>query len=209
MSKPGFLWRFRGLEKASLQLCLSTGSVVRSSRTFQVKAPMLTKQDHDWLQGGLSLAAATGWTPEEVRLVTDLGYSLAEQGRHAEAITVFEGLAALVPATLYFQSALGALKLRIRDYAGALPHLNRVLAATPDDAVALVNRGETLLHLGDIAGARADLQRAVALVREPTPPPYIQRARALLMFIEQGGRPPARTALPQRDIRQLGDGFQL
>lgn len=172
---------------------------------------MLTKQDHDWLQGGLSLAAATGWTPEEVRLVTDLGYNLAEQGRHAEAITVFEGLAALVPATVYFQSALGALKLRIKDYAGALPHLNRVLAATPDDAVALVNRGETLLYLGDLPNARADLQRAAALVPDADPPPYIVRAKALLLALDRGWRPPARGLLDQRraESRQLGDGFQL
>ncbi len=172
---------------------------------------MLTKQDHDWLQGGLSLAAATGWTPEEVRLVTDLGYHLAEQGRHAEAITIFEGLAALVPATVYFQSALGALKLRIKDYTGALPHLNRVLAATPDDAVALVNRGETLLWLGDPAGARADLQRAVALVTDPEPPPYITRAKALLLAIDRGWQVPTRALLERHrtEHRQLGDGFQL
>ncbi len=173
---------------------------------------MLTKQDHDWLQGGLSLAAATGWTPEEVRLVTDLGYHLAEQGRHAEAITVFEGLAALIPATVYFQSALGALKLRVKDYAGALPHLNRALAATPDDAVALVNRGETLLYLGDPPSARADLQRAVALsATADPPPPYITRAKALLMALERGWQPPPPGRLDQRrrDVRQLGDGFQL
>ncbi|OYT71251.1 MAG: hypothetical protein CFK52_08470 [Chloracidobacterium sp. CP2_5A] len=172
---------------------------------------MLTKQDHDWLQGSLSLAAATGWTPEEVRLVTDLGYNLAEQGRHMEAITVFEGLAALVPATVYFQSALGALKLRVKDYAGALAHLNRVVAATPDDAVALVNRGETLLHLGDLPSARADLQRAVALFPGADSPPYVTRAKALLMALDRGWPPPIQGLLDRRrrDARQLGDGFQL
>ena len=51
--------------------------------------------DEDWLRGRASLGDASGWTPEEIRIVGELGYGLAEQGRNEEAITVFEGLAAV------------------------------------------------------------------------------------------------------------------
>ncbi|MGH9903048.1 MAG: hypothetical protein ACRD68_14675, partial [Pyrinomonadaceae bacterium] len=69
------------------------------------------------MNGRASLGAAGGWTAEEMRLVADVGFALAEQGREREAITVFEGLAALAPATAYFRAALGALWLRL----GELP----------------------------------------------------------------------------------------
>src|SRR5215204_824587 len=83
----------------------------------------------DWLEGRASLGAAGGWTAEEMRLVADTGYALAEQGRHDEAVAIFEGLAVLAPATAYFQSALGALWLRKGEPERALEHLEALLAA--------------------------------------------------------------------------------
>jgi Flp pilus assembly protein TadD len=71
--------------------------------------------DDDWVEGLASLGAAAGSTAEEIRLVADLGYALAEYVRDDEALTIFEGLAALAPATAYFQSALGALLFRTGD----------------------------------------------------------------------------------------------
>lgn len=115
----------------------------------------------EWLQGRASLGAAGGWTAEEMRLVADIGFALAEQGRNDEALTVFEGLAALAPATAYFQSALGALRLRKNEPAAAITHLDAALAADPRDLTALTNRGEARLQLGDETGALEDL-RAVA-----------------------------------------------
>ena len=41
--------------------------------------------DEDWLRGRASLGAASGWTPEEIRIVAELGYGLAEQGRTVRA----------------------------------------------------------------------------------------------------------------------------
>ncbi|MBV8859009.1 MAG: tetratricopeptide repeat protein [Acidobacteria bacterium] len=137
----------------------------------------------DWLGGRASLGAAGGWTAEELRLVADIGYALAEQGRHDEAVTIFEGLAVLAPATAYFQSALGALWLRKGEPARALEHLEAALAADPSDVTARVNRGEAALQLGDREAARRDLLAALDI--GPRPPqegssPALVRARALL-----------------------------
>lgn len=139
--------------------------------------------DQDWLQGRASLGAAAGWVAEEMRLVAEIGYALAEQGRNTEAVTVFEGLAALAPATGYFQAALGALALRMGDPQRAIAHLNAALAADSRDTAALVNRGEAYLQIGNEAMARKDL--AAAARHDPAQQSMTldlcrQRARALL-----------------------------
>jgi len=144
---------------------------------------MSNRLDYDWLQGRVSLGAAAGWTPEEMRLVADLGYALAEQGRNAEALTIFEALAALAPATAYFQSALGALRLRTGEPRRALEHLGAALASDPRDLSALVNRGEALLQLGELAPALKALRAAVELGdagADSFSAGCVTRARALL-----------------------------
>lgn len=137
----------------------------------------------DWVEGRASLGAAGGWTAEEMRLVADIGYALAEQGRHDEAVTIFEGLAVLAPATAYFQSALGALWLRKGEPVRALEHLEAALAADPADVAARVNRGEAAIQLGDREAARLHLLAALELApRAPhaADAPALVRARALL-----------------------------
>jgi tetratricopeptide (TPR) repeat protein len=145
--------------------------------------------DEDWIGGRASLGAASGWTAEEMRLVADVGYALAEQGRNEEAIRVFEGLSAIAPATGYFQSALGALRLREGDPSGALGNLEAALNADPSDVAALINRGEARMQLGETAAALTDL-RAVANVANAAPGTTeamcVTRARALLRALEEG-----------------------
>lgn len=145
--------------------------------------------EQEWINGGVSLGAAAGWTPDEIRLVTELGFALAEQGRHREAIAIFEGLVALAPATVYFETALGALWLRENEPARALPHLNAALASDPADVPARVNRGEVFLLLQNFEGAKADL---IFVLKQKTPADrkalFEQcrtRARALLMTVER------------------------
>jgi tetratricopeptide (TPR) repeat protein len=137
----------------------------------------------DWLEGRASLGAAGGWTPEEMRLVADIGYALAEQGRYDEAVTIFEGLAVLAPATAYFQAALGALWLRKGEAERAVEHLDAALAADPGDVTARVNRGEAAMQLGDRDAARRQLLAALELGPRAThaaDDAALVRARALL-----------------------------
>jgi tetratricopeptide (TPR) repeat protein len=137
----------------------------------------------DWLEGRKSLGTACGWTAEEMRLVADIGYALAEQGRHDEAVTIFEGLAVLAPATAYFQAALGALWLRKGEPERALEHLEAALAADPGDVTARVNRGEAAMQLGDAEAARRHLLAALELgprAPQAADAPALIRARALL-----------------------------
>jgi Flp pilus assembly protein TadD len=149
----------------------------------------MKEMEREWLKGHTTLGAATKWTPEEIRLVTELGYGLAEQGRITEAITVFEGLAALAPATVYFQAALGALWLREGSPEKALVYLNQVLNLESPDITSLVNRGEAYLRLGERAAASRDFRSAVSLSKRKADSAVeeksLTRARALLASIEK------------------------
>ena len=125
----------------------------------------LTRQ---WLEGRISLGAAADWNKDEIRIISEIAYSLARQGRHNEAVVIFEGLLAIAPATAYFQSALGALHLRLKNPAKAIEHLDAALKIEANDVISLVNRGEAHLLGGDVERARKDLENALQIaVRQP------------------------------------------
>ena len=136
--------------------------------------------EQEWIKGEITLGAAANWSADEIRLVSELGYALAQQGRNTEAIAVFEGLAALSPATHYFDSALGALWLREAAFERAILHLNSALSSDPDDISNRVNRAEALIHEGQLEQARNDLDFAFDLGSNiKTGSPALTRAKAL------------------------------
>ncbi len=114
--------------------------------------------ESEWIQGNITLGAAAQWSADEIRLVSELGYALAEQGRNQEAIAIFEGLVALSPATVYFESALGALWLREKNYKRALKYLDKAVESDSNNIPSRVNRGEAHLQLGNYVEARKDLE---------------------------------------------------
>jgi tetratricopeptide (TPR) repeat protein len=155
----------------------------------------MVELEQEWLKGRSSLGAAAKWTAEEIRLVSELGYSLAEQGRIDEAIALFEGLSALAPATAYFQAALGSLYLRDNQPEKALKHLQSAVTFDAKDLFSLVNRGEALLRIGKTEPALRDLRQALQQgrfvkfdneVQTPLEKCLI-RAKALLTTIEKFG----------------------
>jgi tetratricopeptide (TPR) repeat protein len=118
-------------------------------------------QMQKWLDGQISLGAAANWDTSEIRIISEIAYTLAQQGRARDAVILFEGLVALAPATAYFQAALGALFLRLKNYAKAIEHLDAALNIEPNDIASLVNRGEAKLRAGDVSAGRADLEKAI------------------------------------------------
>lgn len=114
-----------------------------------------------WLEGQISLGAAAEWNKDEIRIISEIAYSLAQQGRYAEAVVIFEGLVAIAPATAYFQAALGALHLRLKNTSKAIEHLNAALKIEETDVVSLINRGEAYLLSGSLEEARNDLEKAL------------------------------------------------
>ena len=152
-------------------------------------------QMRKWLDGQITLGAAADWNKDEIRIISEIAYALAQQGRNREAIVMFEGLLAIAPATAYFQAALGALHLRLKEFASAVEYLNAALEIEPNDIVSLVNRGEALMRTGDTDQAREDFTRVVQLAAAQTNKNRqldindeitlaVKRARALLSTIK-------------------------
>jgi tetratricopeptide (TPR) repeat protein len=146
-----------------------------------------------WLDGQISLGTAANWDKDEIRIISEIAYSLAQQGRHREAIVLFEGLTAIAPATAYFQAALGALFLRSEGYLQAIEHLDAALSIEPNDVISLVNRGEAHLKTGNIGAARENLEKALKIAERFSPKQVdindektlaIKRARALLQVYQ-------------------------
>jgi tetratricopeptide (TPR) repeat protein len=125
-----------------------------------------TNLTQQWLEGQVSLGAAADWNKDEIRIISEIAYSLAQQGRYGEAIVIFEGLLAIAPATGYFQAALGALKLRLKNLPKAIEHLTAALKIEEADVVSLVNRGEAHLLSGNVKLAREDLEKALQVAAQ-------------------------------------------
>jgi len=143
----------------------------------------------EWLDGQVSLGAVADWNKDEIRIISEIAYSLAQQGCYEEAIVLFEGLLAIAPATAYFQSALGALHLRLKNLSVAISYLDAALKIEENDVISLVNRGEARLLDGNVAQARQDLEKALQIAaRKPSKQDSInneitltvKRARTLL-----------------------------
>lgn len=142
-----------------------------------------------WLDGQISLGAAANWDTGEIRVISEIAYTLAQQGRAREAIVLFEGLLAVAPATAYFQAALGALFLRTKEFKRAIEYLDAALNIEPNDITALVNRGEAHLRTGNAAVGIADLEKALQISAQNSTKQIdvndetalsVKRARALL-----------------------------
>lgn len=133
--------------------------------TMALESKDLTQE---WLDGRISLGAAAAWNKDEIRIISEIAFSLAQQGRYQEAVVLFEGLVAIAPATAYFQSALGALYLRLKNIDKAIDYLDAALKIEETDVVSLVNRGEAHLLDGNFTQARQDLEKALQIaVRRP------------------------------------------
>lgn len=148
----------------------------------------------EWLDGHISLGAAAEWNKDEIRIISEIAYSLAQQGRYNEAVVMFEGLLAIAPATAYFQAALGALHLRLKNVEKAIECLNAALKIEETDVISLVNRGEAFLLGGNVGEARKDLEKALQIAsRRPNNQTDIndetaltvKRARTLLQVYKQ------------------------
>jgi len=93
--------------------------------------------------------------------LAEIGYRFIQNGDAERAGKIFRGLTALDPYDAYFHTALGVISSLREDFASAAGHYSRALEIYPRSPVALANRGEARLRLGELAEAAEDLVQAV------------------------------------------------
>lgn len=135
---------------------------------------------HPEIEAALArLNTAIAAAPADAALYLERGELYA---KHRDAIAAeanFLRAAELSPHVPRIDRARGALALDTHDFAAARRHLDRALERDPHDAEALVLRARVRAAQDDRAGARSDLDAALALVANPRPELFLERAALL------------------------------
>lgn len=118
-----------------------------------------------------------GWSDEELSDLRFVGYSYIKQGKYDIAITFFEALATLAPASLYDLQTLGALYLQKNNNLMALNYIEKALKLDPLHQPTLLNRVKVLFSLGYKKQALAQARE----LEKSQNPEIINQASALLI----------------------------
>lgn len=105
------------------------------------------------LESGLSLV------PDAIVLVMGLGYTHLEKGDRQRAQTIFLEVTAAAPGRHDALCALGRVAALEGDYSAAADLYSRALELRPDDALARVELGKSLLEQGEREAGEAALRR--------------------------------------------------
>lgn len=89
-----------------------------------------------------------GWGQEEIDDLRYVAYSYIKQGVYDVALTFFDALAVLSPATPYDLQTIGALHLQIGNGLRALDYIDRALKLEPNHLPSKLNRAKALFMLG-------------------------------------------------------------
>jgi tetratricopeptide (TPR) repeat protein len=177
------------------------------------------------------LRRALALTPEDVDLQFDLGAALLEAGRNQEALEVFQEVVGREPDRARAHLFAGIAEYRLRNYAAALPHLEKATELDPDlSREASYYRGLTFAYQGDFAAASGalgvvanqspahPLGRSAAELREQLRPeaPRKPWSLALTAGVEYDSNPTlVGTGLPvsrEGDVRavlRIGAGYRV
>jgi arylsulfatase A-like enzyme len=142
---------------------------------------------------GLSrtLARPTGDRELDLAVRDRLALALAREGRSDEAEAVLRGALEIDPESIGVHWRLA----RVREEAGAppgeiLPHLERVVAATPEDAAVHYRLGLAWERSGDRERAARELRRALELAkRGADAPAWVADARGRLAPLDAAAAP--------------------
>ncbi len=181
----------------------------------------LTKKDPSLKDAWSQLAElhrAEGWVEDELEAYhalrvhcpidedddVDLARALLRHGKRRQAMAVYEGILARLPASGLALRPLAELELDAGNLSAAERFFERRLAAWPTDFGAYLQLAEVKRRKGDDAGARAALDAASALSPE-APTPFARRGE-----LDYAAGDPARALVAWRralDLNPENDGL--
>ena len=128
------------------------------------------------------LRAAARKAPGNVEVQMLLGNILIEDGRTDEGRRILESIdeSQIKDATVYLN--IGIAMINESKHAEAVAWFDKAIARFPNDADAFYYRGLSKLNLGDRTGARADLEKFIAMA--PADAPQLPMAKQILEGIK-------------------------
>jgi Flp pilus assembly protein TadD len=135
------------------------------------------------IDGTAPLSAALGVGSDQVQAIAALGFQAYEQGRTAEAETIFEGLIALDATSYFGHAGLGALRLAEGKLDEAVGPLTKAAELNAKDATVHANLGEVLLRQGKLDEAAAQFHKSLELDPQQKDA-GANRARAILVGMQ-------------------------
>lgn len=122
---------------------------------------MSYEQLGNWDKAEADLKAALQFQPDHPFVLNYLGYSWADQGLHLEeSRKMIEKAAALRPDDGYIADSLGWVLFRMKQFAEAVPHLERAVELLPYDPVINDHLGDAYWKVGRRLEARFQWERA-------------------------------------------------
>jgi type III secretion system low calcium response chaperone LcrH/SycD len=143
----------------------------------------LTQSLQRWAEGRGTLKEVRGYSDAELFAVARTAYMFFNQGKLAEARTLFQGLFAVNPKEPYFARALGVVEQALGNADGALAAFDVAIKLQPDDPAAYVARAEIRILKGQGRDAAQDLQKALSVARDEEKP-LRNKAMAILGLLK-------------------------
>jgi len=120
---------------------------------------------------------------DQLDAIAVLGYQLYEQGKVADAASMFDGLITFDASNYLGYAGRGAIALYQEKLDDAVAYLSKAAELNPTDSSVHANLGETYLRLAKFDDATAAFAKALELDPEETDP-GANRARAILDGME-------------------------
>jgi len=121
------------------------------------------KEVEKLLEGDLSWADLTQYTPEKLYQIAEAGYNQFKIGKYDSSERLFKGLTVIDPDNYYYHQMLGATFQRKDRFPEAILEYSIALNCNAKDSVSLTNRGEVYFKLGFHDLALTDFEAAISL----------------------------------------------
>jgi tetratricopeptide (TPR) repeat protein len=152
----------RALVDEGRDLILNPGAGMDEVRRTLLRRAAVYEDVQEFAQAEAELTKALQRTPPIGDTYTARGYFYMRRGRFADAVGDFVAGSAIDPDNPRLHYAAGRAESALGDYAAAATYYGEAIQLAPGEPRFYLARAEARIHLEELAGARADYDRAIA-----------------------------------------------